>query len=515
MKKILLRILPVVVLLFAAAGAEAAVRKETPRNAVEVSAVENGGEIKVNLKIEPQNGWQIYSHNPGDIGLPTKVKWKLHDHRLVSEEWSEGEDIIYEGYGLNVYRRPAAYAAVLAKAGGEMPDLEISWMACNGECVPESLVFKLTPEVFAAMPAVSASEVFTAVSEQGRKDSSNTAGAALPETNNGWLEILLLAFAGGVVLNFMPCVFPILFIKIMSVTKEKDRRRNVAEAFQYAAGVLSCFAVIAAVLAWLRRGGAEIGWGFQLQSPYFVAAMALLFFLLALMFLNVIKFNWSLKYLPAGSFMTGLLAVLIASPCTAPFMGAAVGWAITTERPAYFYYPVFLALGAGYALPFFLAGIYPAALQKILPRPGKWMEIVKKLFALPMLMTCGWLLWVLWSGAEAVPSKWEVYQPQKVETVLKNGEKVLINFTAKWCITCLVNEKTIFSGREFARLVKKHNVRLFKADWTNRSPEISRALAAFGRSSIPLYVYYDGKGGYQLLPQLPDTEDFERLFNGK
>ena len=116
MKKFFLRCLLPLVLAFAAAGADAAVRKQTPRNAVEVSAVEDGGQIRVKLKIEPQNGWQIYSHNPGEVGLPTKVEWRLYDHRLVTEEWSEGEDIIYEGYGLNVYRRPASYSAVLDKA---------------------------------------------------------------------------------------------------------------------------------------------------------------------------------------------------------------------------------------------------------------------------------------------------------------------------------------------------------------------------------------------------------------
>lgn len=517
MKKFFLRCLLPLVLAFAAAGADAAVRKQTPRNAVEVSAVEDGGQIRVKLKIEPQNGWQIYSHNPGEVGLPTKVEWRLYDHRLVAEEWSEGEDIIYEGYGLNVYRRPASYSAVLDKAAGEMPDLEISWMACNGECVPESLAFKLTPEVFAAAPAETVPGLFAVSSLPGKNPAGRSpyAGAEKTQSSDCWLEILLLAFAGGIVLNFMPCVFPILFIKIMSVTGEKERRRNVIEAFQYAGGVLSCFALTAALLSWLRHRGAEIGWGFQLQSPYFVAAMALLFLFLALMFLNVIKVNWSLKYLPAGSFMTGLLAVLIASPCTAPFMGAAVGWALTTDRPAYFYYPVFLMLGAGYALPFFLAGIYPAVLKKILPRPGRWMEVVKKLFALPMLATCGWLLWVLWSGAETVPSAWESYRPEKVEAALEKGEKVLLNFTAKWCITCLVNEKSVFSGQDFARLAKKHKVRLFKADWTNRSPEISRALAAFGRSSIPLYVYYDGKGDYKLLPQLPDLDDFREAFSGR
>ena len=247
MKKFFLRCLLPLVLAFAAAGADAAVRKQTPRNAVEVSAVEDGGQIRVKLKIEPQNGWQIYSHNPGEVGLPTKVEWRLYDHRLVTEEWSEGEDIIYEGYGLNVYCRPASYSAVLDKAAGEMPDLEISWMACNGECVPESLAFKLTPEVFAAAPAETVPGLFAVSSLPGKNPAGRSpyAGAEKTQSSDGWLEILLLAFAGGIVLNFMPCVFPILFIKIMSVTGEKERRRNVIEAFQYAGGVLSCFALTA------------------------------------------------------------------------------------------------------------------------------------------------------------------------------------------------------------------------------------------------------------------------------
>ncbi len=509
MKKAFWRCFSVVAAVLVAVDVSAAVRKETPRNAVEVSAVEDGGQIRVKLKIEPQNGWQIYSNKPGEVGLPTTVKWRLYDHRLVAEEWSAGEDILYEGYGLNVYRQPAAYSAVLDKATGEMPDLEISWMACNGECVPESLAFKLTPAVFAAAASPAPDE----------QETLNVRITAAPDEQGGygegWLKILLLAFAGGIVLNFMPCVFPILFIKMMSVAKEKERRRHVIDAFQYAGGVLSCFALTAAALSWLRQRGMEIGWGFQLQSAYFVGAMALLFLLLALMFLNVVKVNWSLKYLPAGSYMTGFLAVLIASPCTAPFMGAAVGWALTTEQPPYFYYPVFLMLGTGYALPFFLAGLYPDALKKILPQPGRWMDVVKKLFAIPMLMTCVWLLWVLRNNSDAATSSWEPYRQEKVEKALQSREKVLINFTAKWCITCLVNEKSVFSGQKFARLANKYKVRLFKADWTNRNPEIARALAAFGRSSIPLYVYYDEKGNYQLLPQLPDMDDFKKVFSGR
>lgn len=508
-KKILLGLM----LLSAAADVKAAVLKQTQHNAVEVSATETADTIMVNVKLSPKAGWQIYSHMPGEVGQPTEVEWTLFNHQLLSEKWSEGKDVIYEGFGINVYREPAYYNAVLSKAKGSMPKFKISWMACKGECVPETLFFELTPEVFATSLSTAASkETLSSTSEISAVQSENSLPQATDET---WFNILLFAFLGGLVLNFMPCVFPILFIKIMSVVKQKDKSKNVKEAFEYALGVMACFALMAAVLAWLKQNGAAVGWGFQLQSPYFVASMAVLFLVLALMFLDVIKFNWSLKYMPAGSFMTGLLAVLIASPCTAPFMGAAVGWALTSERSPYFYYPVFLALGAGYALPFFLAGIYPQFLQKIMPKPGKWMNVLKKIFALPMLATCAWLVWILMGDVNKPEEIWISYRPERVENALNNGEKVLINFTAKWCITCLVNEKAVFSSKEFAKLAKKNKVRLIKADWTNHSAQIAEALAKYGRSSIPLYVYYDEGGNYKLLPQMPSLDDFKKAFSGK
>ena len=486
-------------------------RKQTQHNAVEVFASEDEKTINVGVKLEPLNGWQIYSHNPGEIGMPTEVEWNLFNHELLSETWPDGKDVIYEGYGINVYREPVVYKAVLSRADGNLPKFKISWMACKGECVPETLFFELTPEVFTEnnIPVVQ--------SVSAKADISETKEKAEPqkEENYSWLSILLFAFAGGLILNFMPCVFPILFIKILNVAKQKDKAKNVKEAFEYAAGVLVCFALMAGILSWLKQNGIAVGWGFQLQSPYFVASMAILFFVLALMFLDIIKISWSLKYMPAGSFMTGLLAVLIASPCTAPFMGAAVGWALTSEKASYFYYPVFLALGAGYALPFFLAGIYPHFLQRIMPKPGKWMEVLKKVFALPMFATCAWLVWVLAADVNKPEEIWVSYRPERVEYALNNGEKVLINFTAKWCITCLVNEKAVFSSKDFAKLAKKNKVRLIKADWTNHSSEIADALAKYGRSSIPLYVYYSQKGKYELLPQMPSLKDFEKAFSGK
>lgn len=501
--------------LCAAFSAAGAVRKQTAHNAVELQAYEDGDTIRAEARLIPQNGWQIYSHKPGDAGLPTEAVWTLYDHRLLGEEWSEGEDILYEGFALNVYRQPALYGARLAKAGGKMPEVSFTWMACKGECFPESVSFVLTPEVFAARADDPAAVPQTAAPSAAPVDNSDRMPAGSDKAGDGWLRILLLAFAGGLVLNFMPCVFPVLFLKIMSAAKETDRRQSAREACKYAAGVLCCFAATAGVLYGLRRTGAEIGWGFQLQSPFFVAAMAALFLLLGLVFLGVIKINRGLRYLPAGSFMTGFLAVLIASPCTAPFMGAALGWALTTARPAYFYYPVFLALGVGYALPFFLAGLYPGALKKILPRPGRWMAVLEKVFALPMFLTCGWLLWVLAGDMSGGREDWLPYTPAAVEEATARGEKAFVNFTAKWCLTCLVNERRVFADREFAEAAEENGVRLFKADWTDRSPEIARALSGFGRGSIPLYVYYDGRGGYEILPQMPSVDDFRRVFSGR
>ena len=188
-----------------------------------------------------------------------------------------------------------------------------------------------------------------------------TENAACGNGKKSWLSIF---FAAGVrrrdCVNFMPCVFPILFIKIMSIAGRKSKRRNVTEAFQYLGGVLSCFLLMAALLAWLRHRGADIGWGFQLQSPYFVAVMAVVFLLLALMFLNVIRVNWSLRYLPAGSFMTGFLAVLIASPCTAPFMGGCRRLGADDRTAGLFLLSgVFVSWCRVCVAVFFLAGIYP------------------------------------------------------------------------------------------------------------------------------------------------------------
>ena len=375
---------------------------------------------------------------------------------------------------------------------------------------------------------------------------------------------LALAFAGGVILNLMPCVFPVVSLKILAFVQSAgdDPRRVRAHGLTFASGVLvACWALAALLLA-LRAAGEEIGWGFQLQSPGFVAAMAFLLFGLGLSLAGVVEIGTSLTRIGGAgnggyrsSFMNGVLATVVATPCTAPFMGAALGYAMTQSVATSML--IFTALGAGMAAPYVALSAFPALLR-FLPRPGQWMVRFRQLTAFPLFATVAWLVWVfghqtgidgvlrlllgltllalgLWiwgqwvtlSAAErtkwtartaaagviagglvlagtsapaatAAPSSitaggiaWETYSEERVATHRSEGRPVFIDFTAAWCLTCKVNERIALSSNEVHQLVKARNIAMLKADWTNRDPAITRALARFGRNGVPLYVLYE------------------------
>ena len=400
------------------------------------------------------------------------------------------------------------------------------------------------------------------------------ATTAVPPT---LLAALALAFVGGIILNLMPCVFPVIALKILGFAQSAgdDPRRVRAHGLTFASGVLVAFWALAALLLALRAAGEEIGWGFQLQSPGFVAAMAFLLFGLGLSLVGVVEIGTSLTRLGGGSgnghrssFMNGVLATVVATPCTAPFMGAALGFAMTQSAGTSML--IFTALGAGMAAPYVALSAWPALLR-FLPRPGQWMVRFRQLTAFPLFATVAWLVWVfgqqtgidgvlrlllgltllalgLWiwgqwvtlSAAErtkwtartagagfivaglvlagtsapaatAAPSSgssegiaWEMYSEESVAEHRAAGRPVFIDFTAAWCLTCKVNERIAFSSNEVHALVKKRNIAMLKADWTNNDPAITRALAGFGRSGVPLYVLYDGDPTAQprLLPEI-------------
>ncbi len=402
------------------------------------------------------------------------------------------------------------------------------------------------------------------------------AAAADPAT----LLLLALAFAGGVLLNLMPCVFPVLAVKAMGLVRHAAEpvRVRAAGGLAYAAGVLVSFAALAAVLLALKAGGEAVGWGFHLQSPGVVAALALVLFAvgLSLSGLLAIGGSWTgagsgLAARPglAGSFFTGVLAAVVAAPCTAPFMATAIGVALLQSAAVAM--AVFLALGLGLAMPYLLLTCVPA-LSARLPRPGPWMERGKQLLAFPMYASAAWLVWVLaqQAGADAVGlvllamvalalAAWswraasgaarrgrrlgralggaaaaaalaaviaaggmpppepgtvpdadgmaERYDPARIQSVLAGGGAVFLNVTAAWCVTCKVNERLALSGDGFRRALAERGVTYMKGDWTRRDPRITALLERFGRAGVPLYVVFPrGGGAPRVLPQvLTDT----------
>ena len=346
-----------------------------------------------------------------------------------------------------------------------------------------------------------------------------------------------------------------------------------AHGVAFAVGVVLSFVLLAALLIGLQQAGSALGWGFQLQTPWVVAALTVLFFAIGLNLLGVYEFTMAtgvanLKAADAlahksdwrGSFGTGVLAVIVASPCTAPFMGAALGYAIT--QPAVIALSVFAALGVGMAAPYVLLTLFPSLLAK-LPRPGRWMELFKQFMAFPMFATCVWLLWVLAQQVDAggvalalgvlvavgftlwalglsqrgarvfrwvavvggmltaltfapiatsealapgtrstADAGWTEYSPEKLAQLRTEGKVVFVDFTAAWCVTCQVNKRVALRADNVKARFAADNIVLMRADWTNRDERITQALAQFGRNGVPLYVLYDRKGEASVLPEL-------------
>jgi thiol:disulfide interchange protein len=398
-----------------------------------------------------------------------------------------------------------------------------------------------------------------------------TAPAAPSGASFGLGLALLFAFIGGALLNLMPCVFPILSLKVLGFAGHAHSRRALAGGgLAYSAGVVLSFVALAGLLIALKSGGEQIGWGFQLQSPGFVAALAVLFTAIALNLAGLFEFgsilpssaaSLRLRHPLADSFLTGVLAVAVASPCTAPFMGAALGFAFTL--PAAQALLVFAVLGAGMALPYLAMCIWPAV-ARAMPKPGAWMATFKSVMAFPMLATVVWLVWVLgqqtgidgaasllgvlvalafalwawgrvdserparlvWSGigvlllglsltwalptwreAQAAPAAanatWQPWSAERVAALSAEGRTVFVDFTAAWCVTCQVNKRTTLGDARLLAELQTRQVALLRADWTRRDAAISNELARLGRNGVPVYaIYRPGQAAPTVLPEL-------------
>ena len=384
--------------------------------------------------------------------------------------------------------------------------------------------------------------------------------------------LILFAFIGGLILNIMPCVFPILSIKILRFVEYSENSSSQTYKFGlfYSLGVILSFLLIAFTLLAFKSSGEVIGWGFQLQYPLVIAILFYLFVALGFMFMSNLVFGSQLGQLSVAaqvknesleSFLTGILAVVVASPCTAPFMGSAIGFALL--QPSLNSIFIFLSLGIGFALPYLILSIKPALLS-FLPKPGAWMETFKQFMAFPMWASALWLLWVLsgqvdpdtvilvligglsislalWllerNTSEILFFKWLVrlavlaifavsiwilptsystqtsqnqqdiiYSEELLTEYRDANELIFLNFTADWCITCKVNESVALNSEEVKALIRQKNIRYLEADWTRKNEAIAKKLEEFGRSGVPLYLLYPSTGKPIILPEIL-TED--------
>ena len=434
-------------------------------------------------------------------------------------------------------------------------------------------------EIAAALPGSAGMAAAAGAAEPttARAPMSGRAPAATATQPAGMPLLLLFAALGGLILNLMPCVFPVLSIKAIGLVEQAKWNPAAvrAKGLMFAAGVIASMLCLGAAMLALRAGGEQIGWGFQLQSPLFVTLLVYLLLAVGLNLSGVFEIGGSLAGVGDGltqghglraSFFTGVLTTLVAAPCSAPYMAFAVGAALTL--PPAFALCIFAALGLGLSLPYLLLSFAPV-LRRSLPRPGAWMDTLKQLLAFPIYASAAWLLWVLaqqttsfglgaalggailialaawayqkskssgrrgrvaalaaaalavlcalilpvrFADVAAAPAAgaqvgdgWRRYDPVQAAELESTGRPLLINFTASWCLTCLVNERNAFADPGVLEIFRDKSVVLMKGDWTNRDPAITQALAAFGRAGVPLYLVYNARPGATgpiVLPQL-------------
>ncbi len=513
------------------------------------------------VRLTPAPGYYLYRDR-------TSFKLLGADGLQLGEpRWPPGKPHRDEHFGeVIVYFDVAEFPLPVLRSNtsAQTVSLQASFQGCliDGICYPP-----MTRVVEVTLPAgVGAASAATLVAEGIAAEAAPTGTAG----EGGFLFSLLLAFIGGLILNLMPCVLPVLSFKALGLAQASRSHSHArAHALWYTAGVLASFALVGALVLALRGAGQALGWGFQLQQPWVVGSLALLMFAIGLSLSGVFQFGSSLagvgqslteKSGPAGDFFTGVLAVIVASPCTAPFMAGALGYAFTAPvLPAML---VFLMLGLGLALPFLLIGFVPALAAR-LPRPGAWMDTLKHWLAYPMYLTAVWLVWVfgkqrgidalalLLIGAvmlalalwwyerqrlgEATAKKMLAYfllalalgtlvlasrgpahpasvalaehavpfSAEKLAQLRAEGTPVFIDMTADWCITCKVNEKAVLDTEEFRDLLERTGTVYMVGDWTNQDTAISTFLDEFKAPGVPLYVVYPANGGPgKKLPQI-------------
>jgi thiol:disulfide interchange protein len=529
---------------YSASPVEGAVQFLPVEDAYQLVPAIDGDQLLLNWEIEP--GYYLYQHRfhflNNDL-TPLNATPEFEPGKRIYDEYYEKDLEVYYHHTLIRLPLDENHTKLIVESQG---------CADAGLCYPprsQTITLDL------------ASSIATVTETTSHAPLSGT-NTQPPLATGNLIVMMLFALLGGVILNLMPCVFPVLSIKALSLTTTHlNKHGKHLHGLAYTLGIVISFMAIAALLMMLRRAGEGIGWGFQLQSPIFVGLLVYLFILMGLSFSGAFTMGTRLMNIGqstteghslSSSFMTGMLATVVASPCTAPFMGTALGFALA--QPTWAAMSVFIALGLGMALPLLLLSWWPGMAEKM-PRPGAWMERFKEFLAFPLYLTAVWLLWVLgrqtssdtvaalisgvvlilfslwilkirksaltiitaliatalalilpWqthNNEDNSSTFWEPYSETKLQLLRAKGEPVFVNMTADWCITCLANEKLALSSDRFLTFLQQEEITYLKGDWTNYNPEITRLLNKHNRSGVPLYLFYPrGTGNPHILPQL-------------
>jgi thiol:disulfide interchange protein DsbD len=556
----------------------------------EHSKVQTNGENWIALKFNMEPDWHIYAEDPGEMGLPTTFDFTLPEGVSVEEIlWPKDKTFITSGLTTYGFDQEAIFLVRLKGtfSNEDAFSVDVKWLACHQVCVPGGKKIDWTwatsnmseserEALFQRGRAnlKTADDLATTLPEQSVSKTSTTSTKA--EAPMGYLWVLGFAFLGGLLLNVMPCVLPVLSIKIIHILEHREGQasRRYLGAMSYTLGVLVSFWTLALFLISFREAGEQLGWGFQLQDIRVVCALMVVFLCLSLNLFGVFEMGLSLVGADqkasssqglTSAFLSGALATVAATPCTAPFMASALSYALSLET--FESLLIFTALGLGMALPFLAVAVFPKALA-FLPKPGAWMVQLKQGLGFLLMGTVAYLmhvaaalaeapehlmniglglviisfaLWIygqwgygqsakvwmtralciglvalgIWNFGYDKPSlSWEVFDEGELQQAQANNEPIFLDFTASWCTTCTVNKKLVFNTDATAKLFAEYGVRAMRADWTKMDPAITNFLESVGRSSVPVYIYYapNSDGSPMFLPEILSLSDLETAF---
>lgn len=495
------------------------------------------GALLLGLHFKTAPGWYVYWKEAGDAGYPPSVRWDgSRGFRNPELLWPQPARFVLPGdiveYG---YEGEVVYPVRAELAGAEdgvRAVATVSYLTCYTSCIPYKYTLslkipaadppKIDPEIaplverFMAQvpPSGTPDETILRAAKTVQKTPVTAEFEEQGRQALAWPPLMFLAFVGGLLLNVMPCVLPVLSIKLLGLVQQAGdaRRAIVRNSLLSAAGIVASFLGLGGIAAAAREGGRAVGWGIQFQNPVFVMFLAVVVLLFALNLWGVFEVgmprifgHFAATYgrgeTLLAHFMSGLFATLLATPCSAPFLGTAMGFALTQSAGMIFM--AFGAAGAGMAFPYFLLAAFPSTLHW-LPKPGAWMVRLRAFFGVLLAGTAVWLGWVLYqqlksphpplSLGERVQGEggltWVAFDESEILRYIKEGKPVFVDVTADWCVTCKYNERFVLSDPEVAEAFLKRGVVMMRADWTQRDAEIERYLKKFSRAGIPFYALY-------------------------